>query len=262
VKDSDTLGLTPRVSETSTRLLTEITALSDSFAALPTHEDSEAYRLLGEVLDARMPGFYRAYEDYVAAVLGAEGRTVTCAPGCSACCRHFVSSVEPFELAALHRHIRGREDYPDLLFSSHGHSVAYEKLLTKEGEGEEASDRALHRYFLRGRACPFLEKSGACGVYEFRPMSCRMFFSEGSPRFCEGKEIASPWNKNFQVELPQELEEALARCSRHLEGWGFPEELFPGVLAANARFGRYDAGDSETVSAPDPEPSGPSAPPA
>jgi Fe-S-cluster containining protein len=249
------------VDETSARLLREITALSEAFRTLPRNDDSEAYRLLGNVLDARMPGFYRAYEDYVAAVLEAEGRTVTCAPGCSACCRHFVSSVEPFELAALHRHIKDREDYPDLLFSSHGHSVAYEKLLAKEGDDEEASDRALHRYFLRGRACPFLEKNGACGVYEYRPMSCRMFFSEGSPRFCEGKEIASPWNKNFQVELPQALEEALAHCSRHLEGWGFPEELFPGVLAANARFGRYDSGDSGEASGPESAPSEPSAAP-
>lgn len=248
MKDSETQGVNPLVDEASGRFLKEITALGADLSALPQNENFEAYRRLGQVLDARMPGFYRAYEDYIAAVLAAEGRTVTCAPGCSACCRHFVSSVEPFELAALHRHIKDREDYPDLLFSSHGHAVAYEKILGKEGEGEEASDRALHRYFLRGRPCPFLDKNGACGVYDHRPMSCRMFFSEGSPRFCEGKEIASPWNKNFQVELPEALEEALARCSRALAGWGFPEDLFPGVLAANARFGRYDAESSEAAS--------------
>jgi Fe-S-cluster containining protein len=244
VKDFATSGFSPFLREKADRLLREISLLDADFASLSPDDDRAAYAALGEVLDRRMPEFYRAYDAWLAAVLEEEGRKVACAPGCAACCRHFVSSVEPFELAALHRHVKDREDYPDLLFSSHGHSMAYEKILKAEGEDEEASDRALYRYFLRGRACPFLGKDGACGVYAVRPMSCRMFYSESPAKYCAGKEIASPWNKNFQVELPEELEEALARCSRRLAHWGFPEELFPGMLAANARFGRYDAGSS------------------
>src|SRR5690606_32167695 len=106
----------------------------------------------------------------------------------------------------------------DLIFASHSRSVLYANLANEElargAPDEEAGDRALYRYFLRGKPCPFLEAGGTCGVYEARPMACRMFHAESPPRFCAGKEIASPWNRNFQLELPQEVEEALARCAR------------------------------------------------
>jgi hypothetical protein len=71
-------------------------------------------------------------------------------------------------------------------------------------------------------------------------MSCRMFFAESPPRFCAGKEIASPWNRNFQVELPEKAEEALARCSRLLEDLKLSESLFGGLLEANEKFGKYE----------------------
>jgi hypothetical protein len=78
-----------------------------------------------------------------------------------------------------------------------------------------------------------------------------MFFAESPPRFCAGKAIASPWNRNFQVEMPQEVEEALARCARSLEALELPDGLFPGLVAANALFGRYDV-VSDAASDPDP----------
>ena len=232
--------------------LQELSALDTAFSTLPHVEDSSKidsayYVTLSSILTARMSKFYAAYDAFVYAALHVEDRPVTCSKSCSACCRHFVSSVEPFELATIHRFIRERESYPDTLFASHKNSVVYEKIMqaeidsAKDEKAEmEASDRALYRYFLKGRACPFLEQDGACGIYEVRPMSCRMFFSESPARFCAGKAIASPWNRNFQIELPQEAEDALVRVSKHLEGLEFPEELFPGVLAANELFGPFD----------------------
>jgi Fe-S-cluster containining protein len=147
-------------------------------------------------------------------------------------------------LLALDMHLKTRADYADLIVASYNRTVVYDKILKAEqieGSEEEADDRALYRYFTRGHACPFLEPDGNCGVYAWRPMACRMFFAESSPRFCSGKYLASPWNRNFQVELPDAAEEALARCSRLLEGLELPEELFPGIVAVNAEFGRYDA---------------------
>jgi len=202
---------------------------------------ASAYRRLRAILRERMPPFYAAYDAYVRAALAEEDRPVTCSSGCSACCRHFVSSVEPFEIVALHEAIKGRDNYPDILFASHKNSMAYEKIMETERPDDEAADRALYRYFLKGRSCPFLARDGSCGVYEARPMSCRMFFSESPARFCAGKAIASPWNRNFQIELPEQAEEALARCSRHLESLDLPEDLFPAVLAANALFGPFDS---------------------
>ncbi len=130
--------------------------------------------------------------------------------------------------------------YSDLLFASHGRVSKFDQILKEEGNDAEAEDRALHRYFLRDIPCPFLGKEGTCGIYDIRPMSCRMFFAESSPRFCSGAAVASPWNRNFQVELPDAAEEALARCSEQLAKLDLPVGLFSGVLEANALFGQYD----------------------
>jgi Fe-S-cluster containining protein len=230
-------------------LLTAIASLKTALEELPGPTIPGYYEALGLRLARWVPELHAAYDAYLAEVLITEGRRITCSKACSACCRHFVSSVEPFELIALDHHVKSRPDYADLIVSSYHKTGIYEKILQEEGDDEEADDRALYRYFLRGQACPFLARDGSCGVYEHRPMACRMFFAESSPRFCAGKALASPWNRNFQVELPQVAEEALARCSRLLESLELPEGLFPGMVAVNALFGRYDASPPDQASA-------------
>jgi Fe-S-cluster containining protein len=224
------------------RLLTAIAALKTELERLPGPDSAEYYGLLAEILSYKMPALHTAYDACVTAILITERKQVTCSKACSACCSHFVSSVEPYELIALDQHLKTRDDYQDLVVSSYRRAITYDKIV-REGEAESAEsaeDKALYRYFLRGHACPFLEKDGACGVYAYRPMACRMFFAESPPRFCEGKSLATAWNRNFQVELPLVAEEALARCSRLLEHLELPEDLFPGIVAVNGLFGRYD----------------------
>ena len=213
--------------------------LEESLKSLPENVDGAYYQALEKALE-NVPAVHQAYDRYISAALVADGKNITCKKGCSACCRHFVTSVEPFEILALHLHIRKLEQYPDQLFACHSRVTKFDQLLKKEGEDPEAEDRALYRYFLRGAACPFLKQDGECGVYENRPMSCRMFFAESPPRFCSGKEVVSPWNKNFQVELPDVAEEALARCSALLDNLDLPVGLFSGVLEANALFGQFE----------------------
>jgi Fe-S-cluster containining protein len=222
-------------------LLTAIARLKEALEGLPEAESIGYYPMLAAALFGNLPDVHAAYDVCIAEILITERKKITCSKACSACCRHFVSSVEPFELVALDMMVKARESYPDIIVSSYGKTMVYEQILREEGPGEEADDRALYRYFLRGQACPFLERDGTCGVYEWRPMACRMFFAESSPRFCAGKALASPWNRNFQVELPQVAEEALARCSRLLEHLKLPESLFHGMVAVNALFGRYEA---------------------
>ena len=226
-------------------LLTALSGLRAGLEGLSGPHTPVFYPNLGTVLAEYIPGLYAAYDAFVASVLITENKRITCSKGCSACCRHYVSSVEPFELIALDRHIKSRPDYPELVVSSYRKMEVYQNIANEEGgkggSEEEAGDRALYRYFLKGHCCPFLERDGSCGVYAWRPMACRMFFAESSPRFCVGKALASPWNRNFQVELPQVAEEALARCSRLLESLELPEDLFSGLVAVNALFGRYEA---------------------
>lgn len=251
-------GISTALQDALTPLLTAIASLKHSLETLPDRDavstgetgggvDDEAwYRTVATRLQGRLPALYGAYDTYLAAVLITDGRAVTCTRGCSACCRHFVSSVEPFELIALDHHLKSRPEYADLMVAAFRRATVFDGILREETakadrNEEEAEDRALYRYFLRGHACPFLAGDGTCGVYDHRPMACRMFYAESPPRFCAGKELASPWNRNFQVELPLEAEEALARCSRLLEGLGLSEHLFTGLTDVNALFGRHPA---------------------
>ncbi len=220
--------------------LQAVGGLEKNLRKLPLAVGQEFYLDLKEVLESGLPPLYEAYDQYLASQLVAGGKNITCKKGCSYCCHHYVTSVEPFEILAIHLRVRHLEQYPDLLFAAHARTSKFEQILKKEGEDGEAEDRALYRYYLRGIPCPFLEKEGTCGIYEDRPMSCRMFFSESPPRFCEGKQVTSGWNKNFQVELPDEAEEALSRCSELLAHLDLPVGLFAGVLEANALLGKYE----------------------
>lgn len=198
------------------------------------------YRALREAVDRALPPFHACYEDYVRAVIATGEVPVTCSSGCGHCCSHYVSSVEPFELIRLHGRISGDPAYPSRLVAFHRRAALYHSLL-EGGDDEAADDRALYRYYLRDQRCPFLSAAGECGVYSDRPMSCRMFFSQSHPSLCRGRLTVSPGNRNFIVELPEDIEATLARTSALLSDLGLSENLFEGLLETNAIFGRFDA---------------------
>jgi Fe-S-cluster containining protein len=201
--------------------------------------DAEGYRALRSELDAVMPAFYAGYDAYVTAVLRTGESAPSCTRGCSHCCRHYVASVEPFELIFLHGRIAGGEAYPSQVIGLHRRTTLFQSQRRAE-DGELAEDKALYRYYLRGTPCPFLGPDGACGVYEARPMSCRMFFSLSDPAFCKGRAVVDPRNRNFLIELPEDIEADLARAGAALSAYGLPEFLFEGLLEANSAFGRFD----------------------
>lgn len=211
-------------------------SLEDSRVA-PASEAS--YRAAASAVDTALPPFHACYDAWSRAVLATSEAPTSCARGCGHCCSHYVSSVEPFELLRLHGRIRSGAAYPSRLVAFHRRASLYNSLL--QGRRDEASDdRALFRYYLRDLPCPFLQGSGECGVYEDRPMSCRMFFSQSHPSLCRGKAAAAPGNRNFILEMPEDIEETVARASRRLEAYALPENLFEGLLEANALFGAWD----------------------
>jgi Fe-S-cluster containining protein len=241
----------PRVKAAGEALREAALALEDSLPA-PARDGSdcrEAYHAAREALEERLPAFHRRYEDYVRAVVSTGNENVTCSRGCGHCCSHYVSSVEPFELVRLHGLARRSPAYPARLVAFHRRVSLYKSLLGGRLD-EEADDRALFRYFLRDLPCPFLTEAGACGIYESRPMSCRMFFSMSHPSLCRGKAAASPGNRNFIVELPDDIEAAVMRASERLAAFELPDTLFEGLLEANARFGPFDAEGEDPGSRP------------
>src|SRR5690606_35656865 len=151
------------------RLLEAIAFLRAGLQALPDPQNDRYYAALAAVVTARLPAVYEAYDACLAETLETEGRTVACSRGCAACSRHFVSSVEPFELVALDLFLRNRPDYGDLVVSSYRRACVYDGIVKEEGDDENAEYRALYRYFLRGHACSFLNPDGTCGVCAWRP---------------------------------------------------------------------------------------------
>ncbi len=202
-------------------------------------------QLFGE-LNQGVPELYRAYDSYVSAVLKTGEEKITCAKNCSNCCTHYVTSIEPFELLYLHSQIRNSEAnlYPSQMISMHRRVTLFKTLFqTIRSEKPELidtgkdEDRALYRYFLRGQPCPFLSSTGACGVYEHRPMSCRMFYSLSHPSLCKGKGVVSPENRNFLIELPNDIETELAAIGEIFADLELPESLFEGLLSVNEQLG-------------------------
>ena len=189
-----------------------------------------------------MPGFYARYDAYVTAVLRTGRTAPACSSGCSHCCSHYVESVEPFELLFLHGRVRAEPEYPSRVIAMH-RRVALFGTLRRESDGELAEDRALYRYYLRNQPCPFLGPGGACGVYASRPMSCRMFFSMSKPDLCKGRAVIDARNRNFLIELPEDIEADIARAGAALSRYALPESLFAGLVEVNAAFGRYDAAE-------------------
>jgi Fe-S-cluster containining protein len=205
--------------------------------------DAAAYRALLSELEGVMPGFYAAYDAYVTAVLRTGAEAPSCARGCAHCCRHYVASVEPFELLFLHGRLAGGYAFPSRVIALHRRASLFHSLRRAE-DGDLAEDKALYRYYLRDVPCPFLGRDGACGVYAARPMSCRMFFSLSDPSFCRGRAVVDPRNRNFLIELPEDIEADLARAAAALSAYALPEFLFEGLLEANGAFGRFEtAGD-------------------
>lgn len=215
----------------------ELKAGVEAFAEPPS--DEAGYAALRGALERLVPPLYAAYGAYVSAVLPTSNTPVTCARGCSHCCRHYVTSVEPYELLFMHGRVRADAGYPSRVIGMHRRAELFRSLRDARG-GDDAEDRALHRYYLRDKPCPFLGPGGACGAYEARPISCRMYYSLSHPSLCKGKAVLSPGNRNFLIELPEDIEADLARAGARFAAYRLPESLFEGLLAVNEAFGRFD----------------------
>lgn len=125
-----------------------------------------------------------------------QGKTVTCARGCAACCRHLIpiSSIEARALADLVGALPpAKRDAVRARFAQAIARMEAEGLLdpsAKKGrsaltarEGEATWDRVSRRYFELWIDCPFLENE-ACVIYEDRPMACREYQVTSPPELC------------------------------------------------------------------------------
>lgn len=207
------------------------------------HENARSEGISPENLFSEIPRivrFSRSYEEafdrYLEAVLPQHRSGVRCGAGCGNCCHHFPMSVEPFELVRFYFEIRRSPELLSVLEKCHFRSRTYRDLFSAaRAEGaDDPDDVALIRYFGHGFSCPFILPSKSCGVYAFRPVTCRMYFSETPGKYCVPEYLQTDLNRSFIVYLPDEVEELIADISAHYASLSLPESLYEGVVAMNA----------------------------
>jgi Fe-S-cluster containining protein len=195
------------------------------------------YKALMKILLKRMPVIYSKYEDYLRIQILQLKEKVRCFKGCNSCCVHNVTSVEPFEIIYLDWHIKRFPEYCSLLVQLFQRQAEFEKLADAEDDYDE--DVVLYKYFLKNFACPFLSAGHGCSIYDKRPIPCRMFFSLSEPKTCVGTRTIKSDNKNFIIELPDEMEVLISQIGLLFKPLKIPQFLFSGLLRVNELFGKF-----------------------
>jgi len=203
----------------------------------PQFEDLSQYNSLLKIINRYLPAIYQEYDKFIKHKLDSLESKVTCEKTCSTCCSHFVASVEPFELIYLDHSLKSNANYSRLL---HQLSLRHQIFDELAGGFEQYNeDQILYEYLKKEIACPFLSSENTCTVYAKRPIPCRMFFSLSHPRFCRGVNTVLPENKNFLVELSDDVEVSISQVSHWFRELELPNLYFPGLLKVNEIFGRY-----------------------
>ena len=187
------------------------------------------------VLNQSMPIIYSIYDDFIKLKLTELQDPVLCKKTCSACCSHFVASVEPFELIFIDYQLKKTEGYSNLIYQlSLRHKQYSDLVYATEGYDE---DKILFEYYKKEIACPYLTAEQNCSIYEQRPMPCRMFFSLSNPNLCKGALTIHPDNKNFIIELSDETELVISQLSEWFGELELSNLFFIGMLKVNELFG-------------------------
>jgi len=132
--------------------------------------------------------------DLAVAQVGREtGERVTCAKGCSACCRAQPVPVTPVEAYALWRLVEAlpeprrsevRDRFAANAAALRDAGLAEQYLERPRAIRQEAALPLARTYFALGLVCPFLTDD-ACGIYAERPFVCRQFLVTSPPALCD-----------------------------------------------------------------------------
>lgn len=164
----------------------------------------------------------------------AQGRAVSCRPGCAACCRQVVP-VAHSEARALARLVEAmpepRRSQVQARFEAVEARLEAEGLIARIETAQADGDDELHEvgmdYFRLGMACPFLEAEH-CSIHPSRPMACREYLVTSPAENC-----AEPAPELIDmVELAAQPSVALIRAEAKAGGGGWTP------LALALRFAR------------------------
>jgi Fe-S-cluster containining protein len=163
----------------------------------------------------------------------ASGAAVSCARGCSACCRAQPVPVTPPEAFALLRLVEtlppAQRDAVQARFDERVRRLAdaglADAFLERDpGLTAQAARELAMAYFQLGLVCPFLEDE-ACSIHPQRPFVCRQYLVTSAPALC-----ADPFANAVDV-IPMPLHAASAMLSVTQAKIGGQQHTVPLTLA-------------------------------
>ena len=163
----------------------------------------------------------------------AAGKQVTCAKGCSACCRAQPVPVTPPEAHALlllveampaarRREVEAR--FADRVARLRDAGLADAFLQRDPALDADGARRLARDYFALGLVCPFLEDD-ACSIHPSRPFVCRQYLVTSDPALC-----VDPFENPVDV-VPMPLHAATAMLSAASAAMSTPQHTVPLTLA-------------------------------
>ena len=171
--------------------------------------------------------------DHAVRKAAAAGKQVTCAKGCSACCRAQPVPVTPPEAYALLRLVEAlpaeRREQVEARFADRVQHLREDGLadLLLDRPDDLDADRArgiAHAYFKLGLVCPFLDDD-ACSIHPQRPFVCRQYLVSSDPALC-----ADPFVNKADV-IPMPLHAATAELAISETAYGRAQHTVPLTLA-------------------------------
>lgn len=172
----------------------------------------------------------QAIDDSMIAGVGSQlsqmGRTISCKPGCAACCRQLVP-ISIFEAEALAAWVRllpeARQQELakrcDQVLRKLAASGLIDRMVLEDWFAETDSARQLAIDYLYQRLpCPFLEDE-LCSIHPIRPFACRHHLVSSPPENCYDPMTL----ETVPVPLPLSFARTLSRMGAELEqdsrGW-------------------------------------------
>jgi Fe-S-cluster containining protein len=187
-------------------------------------------------VDELLPFLYaidNAIIDVAVRAVEAQGKSVSCCKGCSACCRAQPVPVTPAEALALARlvdalpeprrtEVRARFAARVAKLQAAGLFDAFLRLIPIADK--EQARAAAKSYFQLGLVCPFLEDD-ACSIHPQRPFVCRQYLVTSPAELCDDPLT----NKVDVIPIPAGPAGALLTASEPVAGR--PQLTVPLVLA-------------------------------
>lgn len=207
----------------------------------------EGGKELAAAIREGVAALHQAYSEHQAYNIGANAVPVRCGRGCARCCSHYVVSVHAAEILSIHDALRRRPDYGRFIRACRRRVASFagwREFVEKAYAGErrtkaERYDLALEHYYDEDVGCPFLAEDGACGIYDVRPLSCRMYLASSSPDYCATGRNTLEESDIFTMPVEESVAIRLERLDRVLDDWGHDGELFSSLVRLHeARKGR------------------------